>query len=148
MGYIANFIVYTLAMVGVIVFALLVFKKSTAFNGTKSSKYLKVVDTMSLAPRKMLYIVSAGNEKFLIAGDSDKTTLISKLESENNKQILNFQQSEEHLQENTKSFQDTMSSLKKADYADRRNLTIKSPFSDNCNNTKSVIRNLADIMRG
>ena len=81
MGYLANFIVYTLAMVGVVVFALLIFKNATNTGVKAKSKFLKVHDTLSLGPRKTLYIVSAGNEKFLIAGDVDKTTLISKLNS-------------------------------------------------------------------
>ena len=81
MGYLTNFIVYTLAMVGVIVIALLVFKNSTCFHTGTKSKYLKILDSMTIAPRKTLYIISAGQEKFLIAGDVDKTTLISKLES-------------------------------------------------------------------
>ncbi len=88
MGYLANFIVYTLAMVGVIVVALLVFRNATSIGGTKSSKYLKVIDAMSLGQRKTLYIVSAGREKFLIAGDVDKTSLISKLEIQDSEQVL------------------------------------------------------------
>ena len=74
--------VYTLAMVGVIVVALLIFKSATSggITGGKS-KYLKIIDTLNLAPRKTLYIVSTGREKFLIAGDVDKTSLISKLET-------------------------------------------------------------------
>ncbi len=58
MGYIANFIVYTLAMVGVIVVALLVFKNATAVSGGKTSKYLKIIDSISLGQRKNLFIVS------------------------------------------------------------------------------------------
>ena len=81
MGYIANFIVYTLAMVGVIVVALLVFKNATSVGCSKSSKYLKIIDSISLGQRKNLFIVSTGNEQFLIAGDVDKTCLISKLEN-------------------------------------------------------------------
>ena len=82
MGYLANFMVYTLAMVGVIVVALLIFKNATSggITGGKS-KYLKIIDTLNLAPRKTLYIVSTDREKFLIAGDVDKTSLISKLET-------------------------------------------------------------------
>ena len=80
MGYITNFIVYTLAMVGVIVVALLVFKNATSIGQGRSSKYMKLIDTMSLGSRKTLYIVSAGKEKFLIAGDVDKTSLIAKLD--------------------------------------------------------------------
>ena len=61
MGYLANFMVYTLAMVGVIVVALLIFKKATTggIAGGKS-KYLRVLDTLSIAPRKTLYIISTG----------------------------------------------------------------------------------------
>ena len=79
MGYLTNFIVYTFAMVGVIMLAMFIFKASTTGSVKSGSKYLKVHDTLSLGPRKTLYIVSAGEEKFLIAGDIDKTTLISKL---------------------------------------------------------------------
>lgn len=81
MGYLSNFIVYTLAMVGVMLLALFVFKNATSCGKSGGTKHMKVLDTLSLGPRKTLYIVSAGNEKFLIAGDVDKTTLISKLES-------------------------------------------------------------------
>ncbi len=81
-GYIANFTVYTMAMLGLISFAVFVFKKFT--DGTMRSnntKFLSVEETMSLSPRKTLHVVRAGNEKFLIASDIDRTTLISKLEN-------------------------------------------------------------------
>ena len=82
-GYLVNFMVYTLAMVGVIFLALFIYKKTSVMPGGKSrSKFLGVEDAMSLTPRKTLYIVRAGNEKFLIASDMDRTTLISKLEEE------------------------------------------------------------------
>ena len=84
MGYLTNFIVYTLAMVGIIVLALFVFKYTTGtskFNNKSGSKGLKVTDTLSLTPRKTLYVVETNGEKFLIAGDTDRTTLISKLET-------------------------------------------------------------------
>ena len=42
MGYLSNFIVYTLAMVGVIVIALMVFKGATGGSVKGGSKYLKV----------------------------------------------------------------------------------------------------------
>ena len=78
MGYLANFMVYTLAMIGVIAIALIVFKNANSFGGAGKSKHLKVIDTLSIAPRKTLYVVSTGREKFLIAGDVGNTTLISK----------------------------------------------------------------------
>ena len=136
MGYLTNFIVYTLAMVGVIVIALMVFKGSTGVGTKKGSKYLKVHDTLSLGPRKTLYIVSAGEEKFLIAGDVDKTSLISKLNSEV-KQELNIP-----TEENFKRVLENSS--EKSKYMDRKNLgitTIQNKPYD------SVMKNLAERLK-
>jgi len=77
-GYMINFGVYTMAMVGIIAAALLVYKKSTIMNsGSKSN--LKIDDRIALNARKSLYVVNAGGERFLIAGDLDNTSLIAKL---------------------------------------------------------------------
>ena len=83
MGYLANFMVYTLAMIGVISIALLVFKNTSTFGGGGKSKHLKVVDSLTIAPRKTLYVVKAGEEKFLIASDPDCTTLLARLNEKN-----------------------------------------------------------------
>ena len=81
-GYVVNFAVYTMAMTGLIFFALMVYKKCMFSGGIKSSKskILDIEETITIAPRKTLYVVKAGSERFLIAGDIDKTTLISKLD--------------------------------------------------------------------
>lgn len=137
MGYLANFMVYTLAMIGVIAIALLVFKNSSGFGGGNQSKHLKVLDTLSIAPRKTLYIVSTGQEKFLIAGDVSKTTLISKLQDTAPKETI------PSVVET--SFQETMACLPKSKYMDRANLGIKSsqnsPYS-------SVMKSLASKIKG
>ena len=152
MGYITNFIVYTLAMVGVIVVALLVFKNATTGCCGKNSKYLSILDTISLGQRKTLYIVSTGKEQFLIAGDVNNTCLISKLESNINENV-NTQQNKTDILSSIKpvaeSFQETLSSLPKQSYADRSNLGIYSSIiSDKTNsNKKSVIRNIAEILK-
>ena len=83
-GYMTHFIVYTMAMTGLICFAVFVYKKIT--DGTMSrsnNKNLSIEESMSISPRKTLHIVRAGDERFLIASDIDKTTLISKLEAAN-----------------------------------------------------------------
>lgn len=83
-GYIANFTVYTMAMIGLICFAVFIYKKF--MDGTMRSdntKFLSVEESMSLSPRKTLHVVRAGKEKFLIASDIDRTTLISKLGTQN-----------------------------------------------------------------
>lgn len=80
-GYIANFTVYTMAMVGLIFFALFVYKKVVSGSTfSKKSEFLGVEEHINLAPRKSLYVVRAGNERFLIASDVDNTSLISKLD--------------------------------------------------------------------
>lgn len=143
MGYLTNFIVYTFAMVGIMVIALLVFKKSTG-GGSKQSRFLKVIDSISLGPRKTLFIVSAGEEKFLIAGDSERTSLISKL---NPKKSIEEQipaiaslEEEQFSTSSDKSFKDTLNALPgQKGYIDRSVLGIKkseSPYN-------SVMKNLA-----
>ncbi len=77
-GYIINFGVYTMAMVGFIVIALLVYKKSTEM-GTGGKNSLKIDEKITLNARKSLYVVNAGGERFLIAGDIDNTSLIARL---------------------------------------------------------------------
>lgn len=78
-GYLINFSIYTMAMIGVIFIALYTFK---AFSGTafqKKSSQLNIEDTMKLSARKSLYVINAQGERFLIASDIDRTSLISKL---------------------------------------------------------------------
>ena len=154
MGYITNFIVYTLAMVGVIVVALLVFKNATSIGGGKASKYLKIIDSISLGQRKNLYIVSTGKEQFLIAGDVNNTCLISKLEGICGVAVLpNTQIPEcEPINEfktnigSSKSFKDTLNSLPKTEFMDKSNIGIKSSMLRE-KTSGSVMKNIADIMR-
>lgn len=81
MGYLTHFIVYILAMMSVIGIALWVYKQFSATNVKgKRSGSLNVEEVLSLSPRKTLYVINAHGEKFLIAGDLDRTTLISKLD--------------------------------------------------------------------
>ena len=80
MGYLSHFIVYFLAMIGITVLALFVYKKFNLCSfASRKTGALRVEDTLNLSPRKTLYIVREGNERFLIAADLERTTLISKL---------------------------------------------------------------------
>lgn len=90
-GYAANFAVYTMAMIGLIVFALFIYKKFTNVNANKSD-FLGIEDRINLAPRKNLYVVRAGNERFLIAADVDKTSLISKLDEKPVKKVAELKE--------------------------------------------------------
>ena len=136
MGYLTNFIVYTLAMVGIIVLAVLVYKTTTLPTKKGASKFLRVHDALSLGPRKTLYIVSAGEEKFLIAGDVDKTTLISRLNENKPEQISS----------KVESFKETLESIPtKKSYVDKSLVGIyrtqNKPYD-------SVLKNLAERIKG
>lgn len=96
-GYIANFTVYTMAMLGLICFALFVYKKFLINNTSKNSNFLGIEECISIAPRKTLYVVRAGNERFLIASDVDKTSLISKLDTNTKEQRIEKQPGVEDL---------------------------------------------------
>ena len=144
MGYITNFIVYTLAMVGVIVVALLVFKNATSVNVGKTSKFLKVLDTISLGQRKTLYVVSAGNEKFLIAGDVNSTCLISKLE--NYEHCCGNNQTKIDNDLSKSNFQSTLETLSKSKYMDKSNLGITTSILSG-KKSNSVVRNFVDILK-
>ena len=81
--YIIHFAVYTMAMIGLIFFALFVYKKFALSSISLNRKgILNVEDALGLSTRKTLYIIKAGKERFLIAADLERTTLISKLEDE------------------------------------------------------------------
>ena len=83
--YIVSFIVYTCAMSGLIALALFVYKKVTNISSTgRKTKMLSVEEVLNINPRKALMIVRAGDERFLLASDVDKTTLISKLGKNSN----------------------------------------------------------------
>jgi len=83
-GYLINFTVYTLAMIGFIMVALFVYKKSTNYcAGYANKDFLQVENALRLSPGKIIYVIKAGKEKFLIAGDNSSTTMLAKLDETN-----------------------------------------------------------------
>ena len=82
-GYIINFATYTFAMIGFIVIVLYIYKKSVSMPNNLNNTYLKVENMIKLSPAKSVYIIKAGYERFLVAGDNTSTTLLAKLEAEN-----------------------------------------------------------------
>lgn len=98
--YLLNFIVYTAAMIGIIFLAVFVYKKFSCTVSSKS-KFLNVEECISLAPRKELFVVRAGEERFLVASDVGRTTLISKLDNgqcDSNSKII---QNDTHVLKNS-----------------------------------------------
>lgn len=90
MGYLTHFLVYVFAMLSVIGIALFVYKKFSMVNSNgRKSNSLSVEDVLSLTPRKSLYVINANGERFLIAGDLERTTLISRLGETSNNERYN-----------------------------------------------------------
>lgn len=88
-SYIVNFAVYSFAMVGFFLTILFVYKKSINPMGVNNNKeFLKVENALKLSPVKTIYVIKAGNEKFLIAGDTANTTMLAKLENNQNEQEI------------------------------------------------------------
>lgn len=149
MGYLSNFIVYVLAMLGVIMLALFVFKNATSCKTTNSNcNNLRVLDTLSLGARKTLYIVAAGKEQFLIAGDVDHTSLISKLNSkESYEEEISAIATSENKDYTTKSYRslNIPNIPKRTNFMDRTNNKIHtlqaSPYD-------AVMKNLAEKIKG
>ncbi len=100
-SYLINFAIYTLAMIGFIVMALFVYKKSININsGGKNKEFLQVENSLRLSATKTVYVIKAGKEKFLIAGDPSSTTMLAKLyENSNIENILNETQNSEKITE-------------------------------------------------
>jgi hypothetical protein len=88
--YLGSFIFYTLLAIGLIYGAYWYARKAPSGNilmgfGKKPDDNavpkLTLESTLALEPRKTLYVVCSGNERFLIAASGETTQLVSKLEN-------------------------------------------------------------------
>ncbi len=80
--YITAFIFYTLAMVGILLVGFVVYKKIQTNTPNNNKGMIKILDSVAIAPKKVLIVVKVRNEKFLIASGAEHTTFLSKLEDE------------------------------------------------------------------
>lgn len=80
-----SFIFYAFAMVGIILVGVVVAKKSVNFgyfNGRRNN-FLSVESFLALEPRKNIYVLKAGSERFLISTDSNGSHMLTKLDDNN-----------------------------------------------------------------
>ena len=80
--YIAAFIFYTMAMVGVLLLGFVIYKKTIMPQSKENKGMIKVLDKVNISAKKSLMVVKVRNEKFLIALDCEHTTFLSKLTDE------------------------------------------------------------------
>lgn len=83
-GHLTGFLVYMSAMLGVIFIAFIVVKKSLTFNSDKhKNNFLKVESSLNLEPRKTLYVIRAGKERFLVSSGIEGCQFMTKIEENN-----------------------------------------------------------------
>lgn len=82
-GYFVQFLAYTFAMVGFLAVCLITYKKfCQPVMMNKSTDCLCIENALRLTPKKQIYVVRAGNERFLVASDAETTTMLAKLDNE------------------------------------------------------------------
>ncbi len=87
-SYLIHFAAYIFAMIGFIGVMLFIYKKSMFSASNNSNKdFLRIENSIKLSPVKTIYVLRAGNEKFLIAADNTSTTFLAKLQDNVNTNI-------------------------------------------------------------
>lgn len=82
-GYMVHFLAYSMAMVGFFGICIFIYKKLCIQGLTgKRTDFLTIENGLRLNARKQLLVIKAGNERFLVASDYDRTTMLAKLNSE------------------------------------------------------------------
>ncbi len=86
--YFVQFLAYTMAMVGFLSVCLLTYKKFfSSYMAGKNADYLQIENMLRINPKKQIMIIRAGNERFLVASDSETTTMLAKLEDSEKKTV-------------------------------------------------------------
>lgn len=115
--YLINFLVYSMAMVGLLFLGVTVYKKTMVTGRCKNdTNELAVENALNLSPRKTLYVVKAGNEKFLIAADAERTSFLAKLDEKEPMSIVPVQplQAERKQEQPSADYSEVMSAIKTA----------------------------------
>ena len=120
--YFVQFLAYTMAMVGFLSVCLLTYKKFfTSFMGGKNADYLQIENMIRINPKKQILIIRAGEERFLVASDSETTTMLAKLNDKEQKNIpelietnqtISFNQFKQTVKKNV-SLQNELPALKR-----------------------------------
>ena len=150
-NYMINFWVYTMAMIGFIALCAFIYKKSNTLTSINSKNSLKIDDKIALNARKSLYVVNAGGERFLIAGDIDNTSLIARLGQENVTEINETMTSlmkkqaapkKENLEEQFETMANTIAPLKEKQFISRDSKYSSLPvFKPEQSNTQKSLDN-------
>jgi len=85
-GYMLHFFAYTMAMVGFFAVCLYIYKKLCIQGlACKKTDFLTIENGIRINARKQIFVVKAGEERFLVASDYDRTTMLAKLNTDDEK---------------------------------------------------------------
>ena len=88
--HITSFIFYTLAMIGIMLIGLVVYKKTMVNPNAGNKGLIKILDNYPIGPKKTLMVVKILDEKFLIASGAEHTTFLAKLDdNQTPKEVIN-----------------------------------------------------------
>ena len=137
--YLIKFIFYTGGVIGFLLIAFIIAK--TCMTGSigfkKKTGNLDIEESLAISPKKTLHIVKAFNEKFLIASDSNSTTLLAKLNSDTTEIPTEFIEEikTETPEPKTKNFQNIIDNQETV-------LTRKTIIKSNNSVIKSMLKKL------
>lgn len=81
--YAIKFMVYTFGVIGLLLVAYIIAKRCMGLDiNTRKKGNLYIEETLTISPRKTLYILRAYDERFLIASDANNTSFLAKLNSD------------------------------------------------------------------
>ena len=129
--YIAAFIFYTLAMIGILMIGFIVYKKIGINSLTNNNKGLiKVLDTYPIGAKKSLMVIKIKDECFLIASGVEHTTFLAKLGENSSIPSISPREIENILKENINKSQKneiTINDVKNNDnqFLDKANKTAQ-----------------------
>lgn len=99
-GQIMIFFVYAFAMLGLVVLAFFIWRKTNIGSLNNNKGNMKIEESLCLNPKKTLLIINVDNERLLIASDSERTTFLTKLKpKENLENTVKYQNTEENTKE-------------------------------------------------
>lgn len=129
--YIAAFIFYTLAMIGILMIGFIVYKKIGINSLTNNNKGLiKVLDTYPIGAKKSLMVIKIKDECFLIASGVEHTTFLAKLGENSSNSSISPREIENIVKENINKSQKneiTINDVKNNDnqFLDKANKTAQ-----------------------
>lgn len=100
MTYVTAFIFYTFAMIGILLIAFVIYKKTFMNIKSDAKGIIKIIDSQPIGNKKMLMVVKVKDEKFLIATGPESTTFLSKLNFENNQKRTQKTTKKEEINDN------------------------------------------------